>query len=153
MKFNLPLAYQTISENHNVTRSGEDIVRRLMEPDQTLRLSSLRGISEIKGHSWFRPLTISWKEIEEGKLRVAFVPGNEMDERLIAKFLENRAQQESLGTTRQYNPALSILARSKTNSLDEDDECVVDEEGALKRDPMLSENEIVALVQKVLANW
>ena len=55
-----------------------------MELDPQHRLTSLRGSADIKAHPWFRPLGVSWKEVEEGRLIPSFAPGIEEDEQRIA---------------------------------------------------------------------
>ncbi|KAJ3107167.1 hypothetical protein HK100_003623, partial [Physocladia obscura] len=95
----LPYLYRNISEHYKITRPGEDLVRRMMEPDQTHRITTMRGIVDVKMHPWFRPLNLTWKEIEEGKIKPIYSPGGEADDTFIVEFMKNKNKEEGVAAT------------------------------------------------------
>ncbi|KAJ3064283.1 hypothetical protein HDU98_012281 [Podochytrium sp. JEL0797] len=142
-------------ENYSVTRPAEDMVRRLMDPNHANRLSSLRGVIDIKSHPFFRPLNMSWKEIEEGKLKPAFVPGNEADDAIISEFLKNLNREEAPVAIPKFGRSQNSNTASKTAvTIADDDDYVIIEDGVKEElDPFLNETEITALIHETFTNW
>ncbi|KAJ3029100.1 UNVERIFIED_CONTAM: hypothetical protein HDU68_000139 [Siphonaria sp. JEL0065] len=160
----LPYLYRNISEHYNVTRPAEDLVRRCMDPDHTHRITTIRGNQDVKTHPWFRPLNLSWKELEDGKLKPAFVPGNESDDQQIAEFLKNLNREETTsgGASSKGGAggrSVSVMggggkAGGGAGNEGEDDEDVGVEEGVKDEvDAELSEAEIQVLIHNTFLHW
>ena len=54
------------------SKNSQDLVRKLLEKDVSLRLGSKNGAEEIKGHPFFRG--INWTQLFEKKIKPPFIP-------------------------------------------------------------------------------
>lgn len=65
------MSFQLSFDNTLFSADAQDLLRRLIEPDQTKRLGS-NGSSEVKAHPFFK--SISWGDLEEQNVDPPFRP-------------------------------------------------------------------------------
>ncbi|KAJ3143839.1 1,3-beta-glucanosyltransferase gas1 [Irineochytrium annulatum] len=118
--------YRNLCDTYNISRPAEDLIRRLMEVDPHHRLTSLRGVMDVKAHPWLRPITLTWREIEEGKLIPPDPPGAEEDEVRLAALLT--AQEAATGQQQAPGGAggNTIHGMLSGDEDDHEDEVVID---------------------------
>ncbi|KAI8616318.1 kinase-like domain-containing protein [Chytriomyces sp. MP71] len=149
----LPFLYRNLTEHYNVSRPAEDLVRRMMEPDPTQRITSMRGSIDVKSHPWFRPLNLSWKELEEGKLKPLYEPGIHEDDAAIAEFMRNRNVEEIANFGAMGSKGGGVKANERGIDMDEDEDANIHGDDLGPGDPNLTDAEVVALAIALFKDW
>ncbi|KAJ3390214.1 hypothetical protein CcCBS67573_g06405 [Chytriomyces confervae] len=157
----LPYLYRNLTEHYNVSRPAEDIVRRLMDPDHARRITSVRGTIDVKSHPWFRPLNLTWKEIEEGKMKPQYEPGIDEDDTLIAQFMRDRNGDDAANVGAVVQAANGKVGKSpgdksgndRSIDLVEDDDAGSEqgEDALLEAD--VDETELAHLTSVMFQDW